>query len=405
MILNSQQGVTGYNLWTVSELTAYIREMFEIDYRLQEISVRGEISNFARARSGHVYFTLKDEHAQLKCVMWRDATRRLNFRPEDGDAVEAGGRISVYEAGGAYQLYVETLERAGRGDLALAFERLKEKLASEGLFDEAYKISIPSFPRRIGIVTSADAAALQDILKVLQRRWPLVSVLVAPSLVQGPDAPNQIVRALQWLDGRDDIDTIIVARGGGSMEDLWSFNDEMVARAIHAAQHPIIVGVGHETDFTIADFVADMRAATPSVAAELAVPNRAEIGALLESLRRSLSAAMNETIERHNERIDNLSRAMQHLSPKSDLDGKRQLVDSLSGRLDLVMSSLLERSATRVAVAKAGLDAVSPQATLSRGYSIVRHRRGSVVRSVRETKSGDNLTVRVIDGEFDVLVE
>ncbi|HID52987.1 MAG TPA: exodeoxyribonuclease VII large subunit, partial [Anaerolineae bacterium] len=216
--------------WTVSELTRYIRELFEIDYRLQDVEVSGEISNFTRARSGHLYFTLKDEAAQLKCVMWRSAAERLLFRPEEGDAVVAYGRISVYEASGVYQLYADRLEPAGRGDLAVAFEQLKQKLADEGLFDAAHKKPIPGFPRKIGIVTSADAAALRDILNVLRRRYPLASALIAPTLVQGKDAPPQIIRALQWLDGRNDIDLIILSRGGGSMEDLWAFNDEQLAR-------------------------------------------------------------------------------------------------------------------------------------------------------------------------------
>ncbi len=213
----------GSDRWTVTELTHYIRDLFEVDYRLKDVEVSGEISNFSQARSGHLYFTLKDAQAQLKCVMWRSAAERLDYLPRDGDAVVVNGRISVYEAAGAYQLYAEHLEQAGRGGLAIAFEKLKQQLSDEGLFDPAHKKPIPSFPRKIGIVTSADAAALRDILNVLQRRFPLVSVLIAPTLVQGNEAPAQIVQALRWLDGRNDIDTIIVARGGGSMEDLWAF--------------------------------------------------------------------------------------------------------------------------------------------------------------------------------------
>jgi exodeoxyribonuclease VII large subunit len=267
--------------WSVSELTGYIKELFEIDFRLQDIEVEGEISNFVRARSGHLYFTLKDEQAQLKCVMWRTHARRLHFLPQDGDALLVHGRISVYETGGVYQLYADFLEPSGRGDLAIAFERLKEQLAQEGLFDAEKKQSIPPLPNKIGIVTSADAAALRDILNVLNRRCPLVSVLIAPTLVQGDQAPPNIVRALRWLDGRDDVDMIIIARGGGSMEDLWAFNDEQVARAIFAARHPVISGVGHETDFTITDFVADLRAPTPSAAAEMAVPDLSDLPLVL----------------------------------------------------------------------------------------------------------------------------
>jgi exodeoxyribonuclease VII large subunit len=319
--------------WTVAELTGYIRELFEIDYRLQDVLVAGEISNFTQARSGHLYFTLKDDKAQLKCVMWRSSAERLRFRPGDGDAVVAYGRISVYEAGGAYQLYAESLEPAGRGNLALAFEQLKEKLADEGLFDEEFKQPIPKFPRKLGIVTSADAAALRDILNVLYRRWPLVSVLIAPTLVQGKDAPAQIVSAIEWLDGRNDIDTLIVARGGGSIEDLWAFNDEGVARAIFAAQHPVITGVGHETDFTIADFVSDLRAPTPSAAAELAVPDWMEVGAYVRGLQNSISAELLAIIAEKQQIVTSLNRSLGHLSPGKAMDNNRQRVDILAERL------------------------------------------------------------------------
>ncbi|MGB5058033.1 MAG: exodeoxyribonuclease VII large subunit, partial [Candidatus Promineifilaceae bacterium] len=325
-------GQLSQSAWTVSELTAYIRELFAIDYRLQDLEVSGEISNFTRARSGHLYFTLKDAGAQIKCVMWRSAAERLFFQPEEGDAVVANGRISVYEAGGVYQLYVEHMQPAGRGNLAVAFEQLKQRLADEGLFEAAHKKPIPLTPRKIGIVTSADAAALRDILNVLNRRYPLVSVLIAPTLVQGADAPPQIVRALQWLDGRTDIDTIIVARGGGSIEDLWAFNDERVARAIFAAQHPIITGVGHETDFTIADFVADQRAPTPSAAAELATPDIEEIRPLLQGYAAMLRADLDDLIRQKRWQVQTLARALTHLSPQARLDNNRQRLDVTSAR-------------------------------------------------------------------------
>lgn len=390
--------------WTVSELTGYIRELFEIDFRLQDVEVSGEISNFVRARSGHLYFTLKDEGAQLKCVMWRSAAERLRFRPDDGDAVVANGRISVYEASGVYQLYADRLEPAGRGDLAQAFELLKQRLADEGLFDAEYKKPLPRFPQKIGIVTSADAAALRDILNVLRRRYPLVQVLIAPTLVQGDLAPPQIVRALQWLDGRSDIDTIIIARGGGSMEDLWAFNDERVARAIFAAQHPIISGVGHEVDFTIADFVADMRAPTPSAAAELAVPDISEWQPILRGLKAQLAADMQDNLQQKRWQIQTLARALRHLSPRASLDNQRQRVDGLYGRLHTAIHRKVDRQQNRLAVAQAGLLAYSPLATLSRGYAIVRDGNGRIIRSVQTVKPGDPLAVQVSDGQFDVQV-
>lgn len=393
------------SVWTVGEITGYIREMFEIDFRLQDIEISGEISNFTRARSGHLYFTLKDESAQIKCVMWRSSADRLRFQPQDGDAVLARGRISVYEAGGVYQLYAERLQPAGRGDLALAFERLKEQLAAEGLFDPAHKLPLPTFPRKIGVVTSADAAALRDILNVLRRRCPLVAVLITPTLVQGDQAPPQIARALQWLDGRNDIDTIIIARGGGSMEDLWAFNDERVARAIFAAQHPIISGVGHETDFTIADFVADVRAPTPSAAAELAVPDLAELRPALQAARRRLGALMLGVIEQKRWQLREQQQAMQLYSPRLMLDNNRQRLDGLTNRLDRKMAHRLALAESRLAVLGAELRAVSPLATLARGYAIVRGPNGRIVRSVQDVHAGDSLSVRVSDGEFGAIAK
>lgn len=391
--------------WTVAELTKYIRELFEIDYRLQDVEVSGEISNFTRARSGHLYFTLKDESAQLKCVMWRSGAEKLLFAPEDGDAVVVHGRISVYEASGAYQLYADRMDPAGRGDLAVAFEKLKQKLADEGLFDPEFKKPIPAFPRKIGIVTSADAAALRDILNVLRRRYPLVSVLIAPTLVQGDQAPSQIVRSLRWLDGRDDVDTIIIARGGGSMEDLWAFNDETLARTIFAADHPIISGVGHEVDFTITDFVADLRAPTPSAAAELAVPDLEEIRPLLTGIQTKLSNDMLARIEQARWQVRALARNLEHLSPRSHVDNSRQRIDTLLNRLDRAILRQLEQSRNRLALLETGLTAVSPLATLARGYAIVRDENGRVVRSVQDVAVDDVISVQVVDGELDAKIE
>ncbi|MCL4265777.1 MAG: exodeoxyribonuclease VII large subunit [Anaerolineae bacterium] len=391
--------------WSVSELTQYIRELFEIDYRLRDVEVSGEISNFTQARSGHLYFTLKDDQAQLKCVMWRTAVERLRFAPQDGDAVVAHGRISIYEPQGIYQLYAEQLEPAGRGSLALAFERLKEKLADEGLFDPVHKKRIPSFPRKIGIVTSADAAALRDILNVLRRRYPLVAVLIAPTLVQGNDAPPQIIRALQWLDGRDDIDTILIARGGGSMEDLWAFNDEGVVRAIFATRHPIISGVGHEVDFTMTDFVSDLRAPTPSAAAELATPDVADLRPYLTGLGGGLHLAMSDFIAHNRRQVQHLARALGHLSPRGQLDNNRQRLDNLHGRLDSAMQRLLTERQNRLAMAEVGLTAVGPLATLARGYAIVRDGDGRVVRSAQAVAPGDKLNIQVADGEVTAVVQ
>ncbi len=390
--------------WTVSELTAYIRDLFEIDFRLQDVELEGEVSNFTQARSGHLYFTLKDANAQLKCVMWRSAAERLRYLPQDGDAVQVHGRISVYEAGGVYQLYADRLQLAGRGDLALAFERLKQKLADEGLFAPERKRPIPPFPRKIGIVTSADAAALRDILNVLARRWPLAQVLIAPTLVQGTEAPSQIARALQWLDGRSDVDTILIARGGGSLEDLWAFNDERVARAIFAAQHPIICGVGHEVDFTIADFVADLRAPTPSAAAELAVPDKAEVAAQVAALQTRLRASMVDRLTISRRQVQAQTRQLFLLSPRRRLDSHRQRLDMLTDRLAQAMQRRLVQAQARLAVAQAQLQAVGPLATLARGYAIVRAADGRIVRSAHQVQPDEAIEVQVIDGRFSAQV-
>lgn len=390
--------------WSVSELTSYIRELFDIDFRLQDVIVRGEISNFTRARSGHLYFTLKDESAQLKCVMWQSSARRLRFDLEDGDAVVAQGRISVYEAGGVYQLYAESLEPAGRGDLALAFEKLKETLASEGLFDEIHKKLIPEIPRKVGLVTSADAAALRDILNVLHRRWPLVSVLIAPALVQGREAPGQLIRALQWLDGRNDIDTIIIARGGGSIEDLWAFNDPSLARAIFAAEHPIIVGVGHQTDFTIADFVADLRAPTPSAAAELAVPDQMEYRAVVDALEATMNANMVNILREKRSLLSGLARNLSHLSPRAALDNNRQQMDWVISRMDKAMSSILDRRQARLSVLSATLETMNPVSTLARGYAILRKGDGRIIHTVDDVAPGDFFSAQVSDGHFGAKV-
>ncbi len=389
-------------VWTVSEATGYIRDIFELDHRLQDMEIEGEISNFTQARSGHLYFTLKDARSQIKCVMWRSQAQRLRFRPQEGDAVVAHGRISIYEASGAYQLYASKLRPVGIGDLAQAFEQLKAKLAAEGLFAVERKQQLPPLPRKIGIVTSADAAALRDILNVLSRRYPIGEVLIAPTLVQGNEAPAQIVQALRWLDGRDDIDLILVSRGGGSIEDLWAFNDERVARAIANAEHPIISGVGHETDFTIADFVADVRAPTPSAAAELATPDFSDMPQTLQIIQQSLTRQITQRIQHHQQTVHELTRALNYLGPNTQLTHHRQQVDMLTAQLETEISRHLERQQNRIALLTTRLQAVSPQETLARGYAIVRTADGTMIRSAEQIQPQQTLHVQVADGSFDV---
>ena len=391
--------------YTVSQLTGHIRRLIEGDPELGDLWIEGEVSNFSRAASGHCYFTLKDAASQIGCVMWRNVVQVQDYLPMTGDQVLAHGRVGVYEAGGRYQLYVDRLRPAGVGNLYLEFERLKARLEAEGLFAPERKQPLPGFPRRIGVVTSPSAAALRDIVNVLGRRYPLADLLLAPTLVQGDGAPPQIVAALQALDGRDDVDVIIVARGGGSLEDLWAFNDERVARAVAACRHPVICGVGHETDFSLADFAADVRAPTPSAAAELVAPDRAELGAQVSGFAGALVVALQGTLDEQRWRLAEQVRALKHLSPAVQLVQARQRVDDLLGSAQVAVRHSLSLRRERMGGLAGRLAGVSPLGTLERGYAIVRHQgMGAVVRSVEQVAPGDAIGVRVVDGEFGATV-
>jgi len=392
--------------YTVSQLVGRIRSTVEADPRLEDVSVEGEVSNFRRPPSGHCYFTLKDAGAELRCVMWRDTARSLRAVPADGDLVLAHGRVGVYEQRGSLQLYVDRVEPAGVGLLYQEFERLKARLEAEGLFDPERKRPLPRLPRRIGVVTSPAAAALRDILHVLGRRYPLAEVLLAPTLVQGEEAPPQIVAALEALNERDDVDVILVARGGGSLEDLWPFNDERVARTVAGSRIPVVCGVGHETDFSLADFAADRRAPTPSAAAEVAVPDRVELGELVRSLTSRLAAALGgELIERRS-RLAEQAQALRYFSPQVKLTQYRQRVDELTSHAADVLSRDLALYRERLGGLAGRLEGVSPTATLERGYAVVRRRAdGQVVRSTGQVAPGDGLAVRVGNGEFEAVVE
>ena len=393
-------------VYRVSQITAYIKELFDSDYALQDLWLEGEVSNYSRASSGHVYFTLKDEEAQIRCVMWRSHVERGAYLPQDGEAILGHGRISVYEAGGQYQLYVDDIQPAGAGLLYLQFEALKERLAAEGLFDNARKRPLPLFPRRLGVVTSPAAAALRDILNVLRRRYPLVEVVLSPTLVQGEEAPPQIVAAIKALNEHTDVDAIIVARGGGSLEDLWAFNDERVARAIYDSQVPVVTGVGHETDFTIADFVADVRAPTPSAAAELVVPERQELRGAVESWRGRLAQLMRGRVEEKRRVLQYREQVLRRFSPQTQIDSYRQRIDDLMHSALAGLKHRLALAKERLRTLDSQLQTLSPLATLERGYAIARHLdTGKVVRSVAQVAAGDRLEVRVSDGQFESTVE
>lgn len=396
-------------VWTVSQLTAHIRDLLEDHGPLQDLWLAGEISNWSRSSAGHLYFTLKDSGAALSCVMWRSAATRLAWRPQQGDAAQAHGHISVYPPRGVYQLYVDQLRPAGRGDLHARFEVLRERLRAEGLFEAARKRPCPPFPRVVGIVTSPQAAALRDVLQVLRRRYPLVRVLLAPTLVQGDQAPARMVAALRALNLRDDVDLILLVRGGGSLEELWAFNDEALARAIAASRHPVVSGVGHETDFTIADFVADLRAPTPSAAAEMAVPDQAELRQRIVERAAQLRGSVEQRLDRAAQALVQQQRALQRLSPQGRIDADRQRVDDVVRRADRALAHRLALHRAALAGARARLLALSPAATLERGYAIVRRQdaaegKGRVVRSVAQVQAGDGLAIQVGDGEFDAVV-
>jgi exodeoxyribonuclease VII large subunit len=395
-------GPTYFEPYSVSQLNGHIRRLIDGDPTLRDVWVEGEVSNFSRAASGHCYFTLKDAGAQIRCVMWRSDANRQSHLPTDGDFVLSHGRVGVYEVRGLYQLYVDQIRPAGIGDLYERFERVKAQLEAEGLFAPERKRPLPSFPQIIGVVTSPGAAALRDILHVLRRRFPLAEVLLSPTPVQGDTAPPQIVAAIETLNERDDVDVIIVARGGGSLEELWAFNEETVARAVAASRIPVICGVGHETDFSLADLAADVRAPTPSAAAELTVPDQTEIRAQLKERVSALTARLGRIIEERRWRLAEQGRALRHLSPATQLVQARQRIDDLIWRAERTVHHELSLRRERLDGLVGRLTSVSPMGTLERGYAIVRRcETDTVVRSVEHIVSGDRLSIRVVDGEFE----
>lgn len=392
------------DVFTVSHLTAYLKELLDLDPLLSDVWLRGEVSNFSRARSGHCYFTLKDERAQLRCVMWRTTAARLPTLPRDGEAVVARGYLTLYPERGDLQFYVQEMEPAGVGVLHQRFEELKVRLAAEGLFAPERKRPLPPFPRRIGVVTSPGAAALRDILNVLSRRHPLVEVLLSPTLVQGSEAPAQIVAALAVFE-QVPVDVVVVARGGGSLEELWAFNEEIVARAICACRVPVISGVGHEVDFTIADFVADHRAPTPSAAAELVVPDIRELQTALRAQQERLDNGMQSLLAERVEGVRQERRALERLSPQAQLERSQQRLDDLVNRLDNAAEYRLVLRQSALDGLTGRLAGLAPRATLARGYAIVAEREtGRLVRRAADVAPGDPLDITVEEGDFPAVV-
>ncbi len=387
--------------WTVSQLTAHIKAILLDDEILRDLWIEGEVSNFVRYSSGHCYFSLKDAGATLQCVMWKSVADTLVELPENGQHVLAHGYISVYEPRGAYQFYVDYVRTDRLGDLQAQFEALKAKLAAEGLFAAERKRPLPPWPRRIGVVTSPHGAALRDIVRVIRTRFPGVEIILSPTAVQGAEAPGQIVQALHALFDHAEVDVIVVARGGGSLEDLWAFNDEQVARTIAASPVPVVSGVGHETDFTIADFVADVRAATPSAAAMAVVPDGEELQHKIRLWRERLQQVMAARVQAERRRLDGEVRALQMFSPQARIDVARQSVDDAAQSMQRVLHNRLALMRAQVEGLRSRLGALNPLHVLARGYAIAQRPDGRVIASVGDVEPGEHMWVRLRDGRVE----
>jgi exodeoxyribonuclease VII large subunit len=386
------------NSLTVSDISRYLRELMDSDEILRDVWIRGEISNLSRPSSGHIYFTLKDPTSALKCVIWKMNAARLPLMLQSGMAIEAHGAISVYERDGQYQLYVDAVRMSGEGALYQEFMRLKARLEAEGLFDASRKRALPEMPQRIGIVTSPTGAALQDMLNTLRRRYPLAEVVLAAAPVQGDEAPPALVKAIQRLNALGNVDVIILARGGGSLEDLWAFNDERVVRAVVASTAPVVTGVGHETDFTLSDFAADLRAPTPTAAAELSTPDRAELFEGLSALSSRLGYALQSVASQSAVDLMDLKHRLDNLSPLWLVRNDRQRLDELASRAELAFNNELRMQRSQVKSFQNRLAALNPFAVLQRGYAIVSDSAGRVVSSVNQVKQADQIAIRVSDG-------
>jgi exodeoxyribonuclease VII large subunit len=386
-------------VFSVTELNNYVKRILETDENLKNVFVTGEISNFKNHYSGHMYMTIKDEGGAIKSVMFSSYASRLKFVPENGMKVIILGSVSLYNKDGSYQLYITDMQPDGVGALNLAFEQLKEKLGKEGLFNTEFKKPIPKFPKKIGVMTAPDGAAVRDIFSVLKRRYPVAEIVFCPVAVQGASAAPEITKAIKLFNEQNAADVLIVGRGGGSLEDLWAFNEEIVARAIFESKIPVISAVGHETDFTIADFVADLRAPTPSAAAELAVPDVFELKSDLMGLRQHLSVLMRNIIETEKEKIGNYEKQVTILSPVNKIQNSRQELSNLYEKVVNSMTFKMNDEKAKIALLSSKLNALSPLNVLSRGYAIA-YNDNKPIKSVSDVKKGDNIKIQVTDGEF-----
>ena len=392
--------------FSVTQLNDYVKALVESSEVLENVCVVGEISNFTNHyKTGHLYFTLKDENSLLKTVMFRTYASRLNFKPDNCMKVLVFGRISVFTRDGVYQLYAEHMERFGIGELYAAYEKLKKKLSDEGLFDPAHKKPIPAFPRRIGIITSPEAAAVADMKNIITRRFPMCEIHIYPALVQGKDAPRELCAGIRHFDADSECDTVIIGRGGGSLEDLWAFNDEMLARTIYACSKPVISAVGHETDFTICDFVSDLRAPTPSAAAELAVPDSVQLKNGILSLYSRISAAAMSAFSSKKSQLDSLLQKQCLRRPEYYVESRIELLSKIDMSIEQSARRIFETKTRDVSQCASRLSALNPMAVLSRGYSAVFDSEKNVVSGVSELKKGDTLTLCMSDGSAEVTVK
>ena len=391
-------------VFTVGQVNQYLKAKLDGDRLLSAIAIRGEISNYKRYPSGHHYFSLKDGEGALKCVLFRSSAQRLRFQPENGMKVVARGRITVFPRDGQYQLYADSLIPDGIGELYVAFEQTKARLFQEGLFAEEHKKPIPRYPDTIALITSSAGAAVHDMIRILGARWPMAQVLLLPVRVQGAQAPAELAGALRYANAHKLADVIIIGRGGGSMEDLWAFNDENLARAIYQSEIPVISAVGHEPDVTISDFVADLRAATPSNAAELAVPDCQALERHLAQLSARMAGAVSARLEEERSRLNRLSESRVMTDPMAPIRDKRVLLDWQQSRLLSQMQSLTHTQRNRLSALAAALDAMSPLKVLARGYSLTQDEEGKLLTSVEQVQPGQGIQVRLSDGSLDCTV-
>lgn len=394
----------GQQVLTITQLNEYIRSRMDADPLLTQVAVKGEISNYKLYPSGHHYFTLKDEGGALKCVMFKGSALRLRFRPENGMKIIAMGRVTVFPRDGAYQLYCTAMAMDGVGDLYAAFEQLKKRLAAQGLFDPAHKKPLPKYPATIGIITSSAGAAVHDMLRILNKRYPLSNVRLLPVRVQGVEAPGEIAAAIRYANHYQLADLLIVGRGGGSIEDLWAFNDERVAYAIYESRIPVISAVGHEPDVTISDYVADLRAATPSNAAELAVPDQEALRQNLDAMSSAMATALSRQLKGARQHLNVLSQSPALRSPTGYIEQRRKGLELLTNRLVSAQNRTISDKTGRFIAAVSKLDAMSPMKVLTRGYSMALTERGEVLRSVHQTEPGERITISLSDGRLSAIV-